>query len=376
VRICTTVLVLVASLGVSLGGQATRLSEGPLPVTGIDFSAVDQIWKVVDVLSTDTEPSEEQWRSLLATPGYRLAQSAVGEGMRENLEIAFRPSLRAARDSLLRLDSDRAFDLKHLIRAVRLRNQLVTYRDSLHASALIRNAVDSAARFLPPGATAVGQPPLVAFALFKDDGYSVGSGVVVDLLHAYESNLVLFLGHEFNHAYLARANTRPSHPVANAAENQLLLALTGLRNEGIADQIDKPYPLVLPNPALSVYVARYNAEYARTPATLHSLDSLLAAVSDDPTLMTAAGQRARTLLWSNGHPNGAYIAREIYETFGVDSLFPAVTDPAAFLRTYAAAEASHGRPAPFSPRALRTIGLLETRYWHRPTSSVGNGRSP
>jgi hypothetical protein len=79
--------------------------------------------------------------------------------------------------------------------------------------------------------------------------------------------------------------------------------------------------------------------------------------------MAAAGQRARTLLWSSGHANGAYIAREIYETFGVDSLFPAITSPAAFLRTYAAAEKVRGNASPFSPKALSTIALLERRYW-------------
>jgi len=371
-RTCTSIFVFAFGLAASLGGQAMPPSDRPLPVTGVDFSAVDQFWEIADILSTDAEPSEEQWRSLLATPGYRLAQSAVGDVMRENMEIAFRPSRRATLDSLTGLGNDRSADLKHLIRAVTMRNQLVTYRDSLQTSTLIRNAVGLAGRFLPPGATAVGQPPLVAFALFKDDGYSVGPGVVIDILHAYDSNLVLFLGHEFNHTYLARANTAPPPSVVFDADKPLGFALLGLRSEGIADLIDKPYPLVEP-PSLARYVARYNAEYARTPATLQVLDSLLTAISDDSTQMATAGKRARALLWSNGHPNGAYIAREIYETFGVDSLFPAVTDPVALLRTYAAAEAKHGRPAPFSPGAMRTLELLETRYWHRPTSSVGNG---
>jgi putative zinc-dependent peptidase DUF5700 len=69
------------------------------------------------------------------------------------------------------------------------------------------------------------------------------------------------------------------------------------------------------------------------------------------------------LFWSNGHPNGTYIAREIIETFGVDSLFPGVRDPAAFLRTYAAAERVHGRPAPFSAKTWRVIDALEAKYW-------------
>jgi hypothetical protein len=69
------------------------------------------------------------------------------------------------------------------------------------------------------------------------------------------------------------------------------------------------------------------------------------------------------LFWSGGHPNGAYVARTIVETFGVDSLFPGVYDPAALLRTYAAAERTRGNPPPFSAAAMRTIDGVERRHW-------------
>jgi hypothetical protein len=64
-------------------------------------------------------------------------------------------------------------------------------------------------------------------------------------------------------------------------------------------------------------------------------------------------------------PNGAYVARVIQETFGVDSLFPAVRNPAAFLRTYAAVERKRGNPGPFSVEAMRVIESLEERHWKR-----------
>jgi hypothetical protein len=111
------------------------------------------------------------------------------------------------------------------------------------------------------------------------------------------------------------------------------------------------------------YVKRYNDEYAKTPETLRQLDSLLQVVADDSTQLAAAGARARTLLWSNSHANGAYIARTIYERFGVDSLYPAITNPAALLRTYTSAERSRGNPPPFTPKAWRVIESFERRYW-------------
>jgi hypothetical protein len=358
-------LLLVASAATSVG-QTASLSEPPLPPTGLDFTAIDAFWPVVDLLRKDVEPSDAQWKALRATPGYRLARLALGDVLDEDLELAFRPSRHTAFDSLTKLQNDRASRLTHLVRAASLRPQLDAFRDSLTRSAPIAEALKTAATFLPPGAINTGDPPLVAFAIFRNDGYSLGPGVVVDLLNAYEANLVLFLGHEFHHTYVGRAQEAALGPASrpdNPNDRALRGAIQALRNEGIADLVDKPYPLTWSNPVRAGYVKRYNDEYAKTPETLRQLDSLLQVVADDSTQLAAAGARARTLLWSNSHANGAYIARTIYERFGVDSLYPAITNPAALLRTYTSAERSRGNPPPFTPKAWRVIESFERRYW-------------
>jgi len=71
----------------------------------------------------------------------------------------------------------------------------------------------------------------------------------------------------------------------------------------------------------------YNAAYAKTPVLLHSLDSLLSMAADQPAQLGRITQKAGSLFWSNGHPNGAYMAREIVQTFGIDSLMPGVYNP-------------------------------------------------
>jgi hypothetical protein len=363
-RVVSFVVLLVAQ---NVGAQTPASAEAPLPTVGLDFASVDAFWRLVDVLRTDADPSDAEWRAALSTPGYRLARIAIGDVMREDLELAIKPSHRARFDSLTRLTNDRASRLKHLARAATLRPQLTAFQDSLSRFAPVVEAVAIAARWLPPGATNAGDPPLVAFALFRGDGYSLGPGVIVDLLHASESTLTLFLAHEFHHTYVARL--QPVVPVApndhtdRAAEFGLRAAIQALRSEGIADLIDKPYPLVSENPVRSAYVRRYNEEYAKTPATLRVLDSLLVVVANDSTQMPAVAQHARRLLWSNSHANGAYIARAIYDHFGVDSLFPAVTNPIALLRTYTAVERARHNAAPFSPTAWRVLETFERRYW-------------
>lgn len=349
----------------ALLGQASAVPDTAMPATGIDFSGVDQFWKIVDVLSRDVEPTEEQWQALLRTPGYRLAQVNLGPVVREALDVTFRPSRRSEFESLTKGDDELSLALQHFARAMERRAELMAFQDSLSRAPLIAEAAAIAARTLPPGVTRTGAPPLVAVALFKDDGYSLPQGIVIDLLNVRGINLAANLAHEFHHSYVNRL-ARPLPPGSDTAPDAALRkALYDLRNEGLADLIDKPHPFSSPNPGLALYVARYNSEYARTPEVLRQLDTLLAALGDDSTQIAAVSMRAGMLFWANGHPNGAYMAREISETFGVDSLRAAALDPAVFLRCYVSAERAHGRPSPFSPRAWRAIDRLDARYWRK-----------
>jgi Putative zinc dependent peptidase (DUF5700) len=333
-----------------------------MPATGVDFSAVDAFWALADTLSRDIDPSGSTWLRALRTPGYRLAIASVPT-VREDLTLALKPSRRATYDSLSKRDDDRAARLAHIIRAVAFRAELVRFRDSLAQNLPIADAIRGAARFLPAGATTRSPPPLVAFAIFRDDSYSQPAGVIVDLLFVYENSLMPMLAHEFHHTYLHRAN-RPTPSRTNDPDGLLLsVRLQAMRDEGIADLIDKPYPISSPNPVMGGYVSRYNASYSRTPVVLRTLDSLLAAVADDPTQMRAVSRRVRSIMATGAHPYGAYVARKIYEAFGVDSLFPGITSPAAFLRAYASAERERGNPPPFSAKALSVLALLERRYW-------------
>src|SRR5690349_17172254 len=234
-RFVALLLLAAATTGTA---QNSAQSDPPLPTTGLDFTAIDEFWRVVDVLKTDAEPTDAQWQALLETPGYRLAQTILGPVEREDIELAFKPSRHAAFDSLAKLPNDRASRLTHLVRAASLRPQLNAFRDSLVHSAPVAEAVRTAQRFLPPGATSVGDPPFVAFAIFRNDGYSLGPpGVVIDLLNAYESNLTLFLAHEFHHTYLARleeAALGTATRADNPDDRALRRSIVALRNEGIA----------------------------------------------------------------------------------------------------------------------------------------------
>jgi Putative zinc dependent peptidase (DUF5700) len=338
------------------------VSLPPLPTTGLDFSAVGEFWRVADLLSKDVEPSEDDWRRMMSSVGYRLSIMQVST-TRTDMDVALRPSRAAEFDSLTKMANDQADRLRHFRATLPHRAALDRYRDSLARSLPVEQAVSLAARFLPPNATEGKSPPLVGFGLFRDDAYSLGpTGVVVDLDHVYEEGgLTELLAHEFHHSYLSALSTLRNPERDSSAT--LYFALRNMRNEGIADLIDKPHPLSYPNsPLMSGYAKRYNEAYARTPAVIHSIDSALVVAAEDSTKLPAVGRRVNELLPSAGHYNGSYVAREIYETFGVDSLYPGVHNFFAFLRTYTAAEAKRGNPPPFSPKAVSLLDALERKY--------------
>lgn len=340
----------------------SAVSLPSIPTTGLDFSAVDEFWRMADMLLKDIEPSDEDWQRMASSVGYRMSLRPVPT-TRLDMEIALRPSRRAEFDSLTKLQTDQAGRISHLARAVRNRAALAHYRDSVSQSLPVQQAVALASKYLPPHATDGKQPPLVAFALFRDDAYAGPAGVIVDLDHVYVSGeLTLLLAHEFHHSYLSGLSTI-RFPSGNDASVTLVRALNNARNEGIADLIDKPHPLVdSTSPEGIAYAKRYNAAYDRTPQVIHSIDSAIVVAANDSTKLREVGTRVQELLPSNGHYNGSYVAREIYDAFGVDSLFPGVSNPFAFWRTYAEAEAKRGNSPPFSPKSVALLDALEKKY--------------
>ncbi len=352
-------------------GQSTPAA--PYPKTGIDYSGIDAFYRIADILAKDTEPTEAEWAAMLATPGYRMVE-IDNRGIRGRIDLALKPSRRAERDSVLKTDGAASRAVNHLIAAVADRQGILATRRVLERSIAdsIARASARTARFLPAGTVERIGTPFIAFAVFADDGYAEEPGVLLDPLYVEKQGLVDLLAHEFHHCFTGHLDRTRSRAELMSlrpppTDIGLFFVVMHLRNEGIADQVDKTYPL--PTQAgMEWYSKGYNEAYPRTPARLRSLDSLLAIAADHPEDVRSLVAPAQRLFWSNGHPNGAYMAREIVETFGVDSLFPGLYDPIAFARTYASAERKRGNPPPFSEKTMKLFDAMAARF-ERPADS-------
>ena len=333
-----------------------------LPTTGVELSALDQFWTVTDLLRADVEPTSGQWRALLTTPTYRMVLTQ-NPNFRQHMSLAFKPSRRAERDSVVKNRANGAGTIAHLDRALAAREDIDRIRLALEKTLVdsVALAVRSAARLLPAGTTEKRPKPFIALGIYTYDGYAQGNGMILDALFVRENGLTDLMAHEFHHMY-AGDFSRMSRAGIGAGDAPIIGVFWSLRNEGIADMVDKPYPLTVRSEAMASYAKGYNETYEKTPAVLRSIDSLIVGAIGDSAKLVAAAQQARTLIPWNGHPNGAYMARSIKDTFGVDSLFPALASPFAFVRVFRAAEAKKGNASAFSAPTIAWLDAMEKKY--------------
>jgi hypothetical protein len=116
----------------------------PLPGTGLDFSGVDEFWRLADQLSKDVEPSEDDWHRMFSTVGYRLSMQQVSS-TRSDMEIALRPSHAAEFDSLTKGPDFQAGLLRHFRATIANRAGIARYRDSVARSLPVEQAIALAA---------------------------------------------------------------------------------------------------------------------------------------------------------------------------------------------------------------------------------------
>ena len=354
--------------GLLVAGLALLISAGPRPValhaqdrparSVVDVSGVERFLEITALLERDVEPTPAQWDSLFATPGYAvlLRHEFRRDFFIRRFEVAFMPSKQAE------LAEQRARDtgfwaqfLPHYLRAKSMRAEIRRRMEEMRAADFSQAAVARARAFLPdlpPDGT-----PSVAFVIFGPDsrGYDP---VVLDILYATGREAFLDLvAHEFHHWYRARL-------APDLTRHQDILWVLGqIHLEGVADLINVPRWLGRPADSLSANERRYVGYLDTSPATIRVVDSLLAAMLDDPGDIRELGARLRAAVPMSGHPTGFYMARTILEEMGRDAVVGTVANPFAFFRLYSqsATRRRDGTP-PLSDRALAFLRSLEARY--------------
>jgi len=392
-----TALSVIFWLGCLLWAGCASPSDRPSaePTTAFVMEGVDSFWRVVDVLEQDEQPTNAEWDTLFAAPGYAYYFTEENHSraeFKELMHLVFMPSEAGAlSDSLASGGRQLRPDLRPLhafLAAKNHRDDLEAFQETLAEQRIVPTAAERAAELLPEGALrdASGAWNLLSIraSIYSLDGRGPGGFVVVDLLLMYlmgEQGTTLFVSHEFHHA--GRVSTIDPQAHRDDPRYGVLWALDRVQSEGIADLIDKPYFInelqePLPDSAvdglawsqavLSVFVQRQMADAEATPSTLQRVDSLLvqAAQADADGREDDLKQHAdaiRRSIPNNGHPNGFFMASLIKDTLGTERMAATANDPFTFVRLYnEAARQSDGEAAPLSDEAMEYLARLETEY--------------
>jgi hypothetical protein len=336
-----------------------------------DFSGVDQFWKMVETFERDVEPTEEQWGSLLETPGYNYLIKVEGKEklFKRYLPIVFRPSKKAELTRVLANGGDDLRYVTHYLNVKARREELIQFQKRLQNRPLMNLALQRTSRYLPDGVVTKYPPPTVFFAIFEADGKATDSFIVVDLLFARNVGVLAFIAHESHHYYVERISKLKT-PEREAKDYYLIHAVDQLRLEGVADLIDKPGMLRevashAKDQWLRWYASEYKKQYLRSNRILEQIDNLIADMSVNPDKLEENSKRVWDLLPFAGHPTGYYMARAIVEDLGKDAVIKNIGNPFAFLRQFnraAKMRTTKRKHHILSDRTIDYLNILEGKY--------------
>jgi hypothetical protein len=335
--------------------------------SNLDFSGMDEFWKITSILTKDIEPDDNDWNALFNTPGYSiLTQSEFSKDYFKNyFRLAYMPN----KKNMLREELDkphwRVQYLRHMTNVLSQKEKIKNHRKKLISSNdITREALKLTKEYFPGDTLVTDDLPQISFVVFGNDarGYS---NIVIDVLFSMEQgNKIKYLvGHEAHHFYrnkqLEFNFPGPGHPDYN-----LIWVLNQIQAEGIADQIDKRVRFFDGGDMEDSKWAHKFKEYLKlTPGLIIRMDSLFVQYSSQSEDLNSLSEELKKIIPMSGHPTGYYMTRAIIENLGKNELLKHVGNPFQFFRLYnQAAQKDTERYPAFSEESLKLIKHLESRY--------------
>ncbi|MDR2292411.1 MAG: hypothetical protein LBE11_02935 [Prevotellaceae bacterium] len=314
----------------------------------IDFSSVDEFFKLADKLETGIEPTDEEWKQFFDSHGYSV--SAGKSPLRKKIimkmmNAAFNPNCQSLQDSVFTLFYEKIMDNPELMLSkMTLENyldmknhflELKTFRNSDIFKTIEADAKNRLREFLVNPVDSLIIIPSISVLCYEYEGQSKDNGIVMDLNLLYKLSYlgtVDFLAHEMFHTY-RRNFTNQNFPKISEFTNQL----DHLQDEAIADLIDKKENIWetlsmkgLPAPIADMYIETYNS----TPLILARLDSIICSFTDNKITTEQFNKEIKNYFFFGGHPNGYYMAKLIKNAGFEDELKKYFYNPVAFIKLY------------------------------------------
>jgi hypothetical protein len=328
--------------------------------SNFEFSGIAQFWKIIKILESNREPSQNDWSKLFNTPGYKVLLK--DEFTRDFFEDRFRLVFMPVKSENLSDALKSGRDLHHLNHYIKVRENKEKIREQhnkLRRNREHNTALKRTLEYLPQ--RRVSDNPPVSFVIFESNGRG-SSPIVVDLAASIEWDFVSFLAHEYHHWYRSRQMQINLNKV-DFKDRNLVNAFSIIEAEGIADMIDKKDWYTKPSNAISDYARRFIYDVQRTPSIIHYIDQALIQLSKHPEQISIIGRKIFDNLPQRGHTTGYFMARLILEKFSKRDLVKCVGNPFEFILLYSkAAIQSKGKYPHFSTESIKFLNNLNNKY--------------
>ncbi len=359
---------------------------------GFNLEGVEAFWEIVGILEADREPTEAQWNTFFAAPGYKaLTEREFGRAyFQKTLRAVFMPSQSGleeqVRDEYKQQGGFLAWYtplvLEGFHEADRDREWMASRLKELQSYPYLKKAAEVALQYLPEEET--DSYPEVDFIVFNDSrGYSpliiglTGKDALEpsELLclkgqgHDHHWPFVLHMAHESFHLYRDRQQ-EIELPEEDHPDYPVLWTLDQIENEGIGDLINRKV-LYYGGGCLAdtERASKLKKEQKEQPATLRIMDAFLSEMAEDLNLVGEFGKQLRRFIPQSGHPTGFFMANLIDEELGTEALVEVARNPFEFFVLYNKAARKNGTAPVFSSKAMTLIRSLAQKYTKTLTDS-------
>ncbi len=356
----------------------------------IDYTAVYQHFKVMDVLLSGNEPTEAQWSNLFQTSAYEELISREFKSparFQEVFRAAYLPGhTKDINELLKRIDRKGNFWTAWVTTLLEAYENIPNQKDELiqliedyKKLELSNFAKEQSARFLPE--KDFEDYPKIAFIIFNDSrGYdpiilslnrfiktedirdSQAMDCMVNLGYDKHYSFQLLYAHEAFHYYREKKKEF-RFPNNNDPYRSLIWIMNQIENEGIGDQINKQIEYFKPGCYADTREGEKYLGYLRMhPALIQSMDSIFIEITNHQDSAKIFSNRFSWMIPRSGHQTGFYMCNAIIKEFGEDRLKTVVRNPFAFFRLYQKAAVKNDDLPSFSEQSIDLINFLEERY--------------
>ncbi|HPW98278.1 MAG TPA: hypothetical protein PK218_06950 [Flavobacterium sp.] len=343
---------------------------------GVNLSSVDYFFKITKELNSGLEPSEDEWKTLFETSGYKISvTSDWSENVIRDMAIfAFVPGYQHHRDSILKIsivdnmdDYSKVFSKLTLINFMDMKKNLAeleNFRNSYDFNTLKEASKERLKSFLRNPVDSLVVFPSVNLLCQEADAQSKSKGIVMDFNLFFKqvptNENVDFLAHEMFHTYRRHFINEKF-----VKSNNLMKQIDILENEGIANMIDKTLNSQIQKLIILGYpqsiVDLYDSTYKNTPTKLQAMDSITCSFIRKEISEEEFDKRFKGFCILGGHPNSLYMTDIIKKAGLKDELITNFYRPVHFIKIYNRAANKEGTFV-FSNEFVHYLEELELKY--------------